>query len=59
MSVDADVGPKLLAKTLADKHVATVLPDFVLVRHTQRLESLITDIAGVKPLFFVCFVPQH
>ena len=29
VSVDAVVGFELLAKTLADKHMATVLPNFV------------------------------
>ena len=33
VSVDAVVGVELLATTLADKHMATVLPNFVLVRH--------------------------
>ena len=31
-SVDAVVGLELLATTLADKHMATTLPTFVLVR---------------------------
>ena len=33
ISVDAVVGLKLLATTLADKHMVTVLPNHVLVRH--------------------------
>ena len=44
VSVDAVVGLELLATTLADKHMATVLPNCVLVRRSQRLESLVTDI---------------
>ena len=32
VSVDAVVGHELLATTLADKHMATVLPNCVLVR---------------------------
>ena len=47
VSVDAVVCLELLATTLADKHLATVLPNFVLFRHWQRLESLVTDITGV------------
>ena len=37
VSVDAVVGVELLAKTLAGKHTATVLPNFVLARHLQGL----------------------
>ena len=48
VSVDAVVGLKLFATTLADKHMAAVLP-IVLVRHSQKLESLVTDITGVNP----------
>ena len=32
---DAVVGLELLATTFADKHMATVLPNYVLVRHLQ------------------------
>ena len=53
------VGLELLATTLADKHMATVLLKFVLVRRWQRLESLVTDITGVNPVSLVCFVPRH
>ena len=35
VSVDAVVGVELIATTLADKHIATVLPNFVLFRHWQ------------------------
>ena len=51
-----DVGLELLATTLADKHMATVVPKFVLVMRWQRLQSLVTDITWVNPL---CFVPPH
>ena len=40
VSVDAVVGVELLATTLAGKHMAIVLPNFVLARHLQRLENL-------------------
>ena len=59
LSVDAVVGLELLATTLADKHMATVLPNYVLVRSSKRLESLVTYITGVNPLSLVCFVPPH
>ena len=58
MTVDAFVGLEPLATTLADKQMATVLPNFVLVRRWQRLESLVTDITGVNPLSLLCFVPH-
>ena len=50
VSVDAVVWVELLATTLAYKHMATMLPNFVLVRRWQRHESLVTDITGVNPL---------
>ena len=50
VSLDIVVLVELLATTLANKHMATVLPNVVLTRHLQRLESLVTDIAGVNPL---------
>ena len=56
---DAVVGVTLLATTLAGKHMATVLQNFVLVRHWQGLESFVTDITGVIPLSLLCFVPPH
>ena len=59
VSVDTVVGLEFLATTLADKHMATVLPNCVLVRRSQRLESLVTDITGVNPLSLLCFVPPH
>ena len=49
MSDDAVVEVELLATTLAGKHMATVLPNFVLARHLQRLESFVTDITEVNP----------
>ena len=57
--VDAIVGVELLAKTLAGKHMATVLTNYVLARHLQRLESFVTDITEVNPLSLLCFVPPH
>ena len=59
VSVDAVVRVKILATTLAGKHMATVLPNFVLARHLQRLGSFVTDITGVNPLSLLCFVPPH
>ena len=50
VSVDAVVGVELLATTLAGKHTVTVLPNFVLARHSQRLESFVTDITEVHTL---------
>ena len=50
VSVDAVVGVELFATTLAGKHITTVLPNFVLARHFQRLEIFVTDITGVNPL---------
>ena len=37
-------------KLRADKRMATVLPNCVLVRRVQRLENLVTDITGLNPL---------
>ena len=59
VTVDAVVGLELLATTLADKHMATVLPNFVLVRRWQRLEILVTDITRMNPLSLLCFVHPH
>ena len=53
MSVDANVGVELLSTTHADKHMANVLPNLVLVRQGQRLETLVTDITEVNPLYFL------
>ena len=52
-------GLELLVTNLADKHIAIVLPNNVHVRCSQRLESLVTYITGVNPLFLVCFVPKN
>ena len=41
VSVDVVVGVEPCVTTLADKHMATVLPNFVLFRHWKRLESLV------------------
>ena len=59
VSDDAVVEVELLATTLAGKHMATVLPNFVLARHLQRLVSFVTDITGVNPLSLLCFVCPH
>ena len=59
MSVNAVVWVELLDTTLAGNHMATVLPNFVLARHLQRLESFVTDITGVNPLSLLCVVPPH
>ena len=56
VSVDAVVGVELLATTLADKHMATVLLNFVLASHLQRLESFVTDIIGVNPPSLFCSI---
>ena len=50
MSVDANVGVELLSTSLADKHMANVLPNYVLFMHWQRLEILVTDITEVNPV---------
>ena len=50
MSVDANIGVILLATTLAEKHMAIVLPNYMLVMHWQRLEILVTDITEVSPV---------
>ena len=42
VSVDAVVGLEIFATTLADKHMATVLSNCVLVSCSQRPESLVT-----------------
>ena len=53
VSVGAMVGLELLATTLADEQMSTLLLNCVLVRRSQRLESLVTDIAGVNPFSHV------
>ena len=55
MSVDANVGVELLATTLADKHMANVLPNYMLVMHWQRHEILVTDITEVNPASLCLF----
>ena len=50
VSVHAIVGLELLATTLADKHMGTVLLNLVLVRLLQNLKSLVTDITFVSTL---------
>ena len=59
VSVDAVVGVELLGTAFAGKNMATVLPNFVLARHLQRLESFVTDITKVNPFSLLCFVPPH
>ena len=51
--VDAVVGLEFLAATFEDKHMATGLQNYVLVRRLQRLESLFTYITGVNPLYML------
>ena len=59
VSVDAVVGVELLTTTVAGKHMVTVMPNCVLPRYLQRLESFVTYITGVSPLSLLCFVaPQ-
>ena len=57
--VDDVVGVELLATTLGGKHIANVQSIFVLAKHLQRVERFVTDITGVNPLSFLCFVPPH
>ena len=57
VSVDAVLGMEIFATNLACKHITTVLQNFVLARHLQRLESFVTDITGVNPLFLVICPP--
>ena len=45
--VYAVVGLELIATILADKHIATLLPNLALVGRWQRLESLVTYITEV------------
>ena len=59
VSVGAVVRVELLATTLSGKHMVTVLPSFVLAKHLQRLESLVTDITEVNPLSLLYSVPPH
>ena len=59
VSVDAVVGVELLATTIAGKHMATVLPHFVLARNLQRLESFVTNITEVNPLSLSCALSPY
>ena len=59
VSVDTVVGVEFLATTLAGKHMTTVLPNFVLARHLQRLENFVTDITEVNPLSLMLCPPPH
>ena len=59
VSVDAVADLELLATALADKHMATELPNCVLVRRSQRLKSFVTDITGgTLPLSCVLCTPN-
>ena len=51
MSLDANVGMGFLATTLADKHMANILPNYMLVMLWQRLEILVTEITEVNPVY--------
>ena len=55
-SVDAVYGLEHLATTLAYKYMATVLPNYLLVRRLQRLESLFMYITGENPLSRLCIL---
>ena len=57
-AVDAVFWVELLATTLAGKHMATALPNFVLATHFQRLETFVTDITEVNPLSLLCLAPH-
>jgi hypothetical protein len=46
VSDDAVVGVELLATIPAGKHIATVLPKFVLAKHLQILEALSQPLQG-------------
>ena len=56
VSVYEIVDCEILATTLEDKYMATALPNFVLVRCWQRLESLVIDITWVNPLSLLYLV---
>ena len=59
VSVDAVNGLEHLATALAGKHIATLLPNFMLAKHLQRLEIFVTEITGVNPLSLSCAVSSH
>ena len=59
VSVDSVVGLELLATTFSGKHIATVLPNCLLVKPLQRHEIFVTDITGVNPLSLTCLVIPH
>ena len=58
VSVDDVVVLELLGTTLAEKHIATLLPKFVLVRFWQRLKSFVTDITGINTISILFLVPS-
>ena len=57
VSVDTIVWVDLLATILGGKHMATVMPNFLLVR--QGLESLVTYITGMNPFSLSCFLSPN
>ena len=59
LSIEGVVSLALLATTVADKHIGTVLPTYVLLRRSQRFESLVRYITGVNPPSLVSLVPTH
>ena len=60
MLVNAVVGLFILATSIADKHIATVLPTHVLIKCWQRIKSPVPDITRVKPLPLVlCALVLH
>ena len=56
VSFDTVVGVKKNSTTLAEKYMAAVLTNFVLVRHGQRLFTYITR---VNLFSLLCFVPSN
>ena len=56
VSFDTVVGVSKNSTTLAEKHMAAVLTNFVLVRHGKRLFTYIT---GVNLFSLLCFVPSN
>ena len=59
VSFDAVVGVELLATTLTGKHIATVLPNFVLARHLQRLKKLCDRHYRVEPSLSLVLCSPH
>ena len=57
LSVDATVGLEIFATTLAEKHMANVLPTLLLFLCLKRLDSLVTDIT--RPYKIQCTFYFH